>query len=184
MIYIVFLVCCIYQYAILQYIESNGQKHYELDKQSTIYDMFHKQFPNMYEYKYINDIITIIFLIPLLTNLNMLHEYLGYWIVIFLIRSVTTIVTILPKNEKCQIENTMSFGCYDKIFSGHFASVLLASLMYLKYGLIDLNTLIFICIIQAMSILLCQTHYTIDIIIAIFVTLIVYQNDLSLSSLL
>jgi hypothetical protein len=179
MIYIIFLVYCVYQYFIIRHIETNGQSHYG-DERIVIYDIFHNNLPNMYEYKYINDIITMMILLPLLTNFDMLNEYLGYWIVIFFIRSIANIVTILPKNEKCDISNIKSLGCYDKIFSGHFASVLLACLVYLKYGIIDTSLLVLICIIQAISILLCQTHYTIDILVAIFVTLMVYQNNLSL----
>jgi hypothetical protein len=110
----------------------------------------------------------------------MLQEYLSYWIVIFMIRSVTTIVTILPKHKECKIEDKLIFvgGCHDKIFSGHFVSVFLATILYLKNKWISMPILVLINIINSVSILLSRGHYTIDIIVAFFVTLFVYQNKL------
>ena len=117
-------------------------------------------------------------MIPLLFNFNMLKEFLGYWIVIFIIRIITTLVTILPKYKECKTDEQIFGGCYDKIFSGHFASVFLATLLYLKYNWITMPILILINFINSIGILLRRSHYTIDIIMALFVTLFVYQNDL------
>jgi hypothetical protein len=145
-----------------------------------VYDISHLYLPNLYKYYDIHNLITVIFMIPLLFNFNMLQEYLSYWIVIFIFRSITTRVTILPKYKECKVNNDMQIdgGCYDKIFSGHFASVFLATLLYLKYNWINLPVLILINFINSISILTTRSHYTIDLIVALIFTLFVYQNNL------
>jgi hypothetical protein len=179
-------------YFILYRIVSNkleiiGSTYYNgrIEKNKTtpkIYDIAHKYLPDLNQYDMLHHLITIIFVIPIMFNWNMLNEYLGYWVVIFLIRTITIIVTILPKYKHCKEYDEITMflgGCYDKIFSGHFSSVFLATLLYLKYGWITMPSLVIINLINSLSILLSRGHYTIDLIVAIFVTLFVYQNNLT-----
>lgn len=146
-----------------------------------IYDVAHKYLPDLGHYDSFHHIITTLLTIPIIFNLNMFQEYLSYWITIFIIRSITNLVTILPKNKHCKKDKAFMFmgGCYDKIFSGHFVSVFLATLLYMKYGWINMDTLVIINFINSMSILLSRGHYTIDLIVAYFVTMYVYQNKLT-----
>jgi hypothetical protein len=182
-VFIFFIIYLIFHIYIFDNLETTANNYYStriINKKTTpkVYDIGHKFLPNLYEYNNIHHIITIIFLLPILFNFNMLKEFLGYWIVIFIIRAVTTMVTILPKYKECKSENEIFGGCYDKIFSGHFASVFLATLLYLKYSWINLPTLILFNFINSIGILLSRSHYTIDLIVALFITLFVYQNNL------
>lgn len=182
-VFIFFVIYVIFHIYMSNNLENIGGQYYDTRQKNNkttpkVYDITHKFLPNLYKYYNLSHIVTIIFMIPLLFNFNMLEEFLGYWIVIFIIRTITTLVTILPKYKECKTDDQIFGGCYDKIFSGHFASVFLATLLYVKYGWIKMPTLILINFINSIGILLTRSHYTIDLIVALFITLFVYQNDL------
>jgi hypothetical protein len=147
-----------------------------------VYDISHKYLPDLHEKQIWNDIYTFAVLAPLLTDMRLLEMYVYLWIPIFMIRSVFTQVTILPKHSKCKGgENVSDFligGCYDKVFSGHFTSVFLAMLVYTHFGWISATTGAAASVMSALLILLVRSHYTIDILVAIVVTLLVYQNGI------
>lgn len=180
----------VYQYYVNLYIEQTGDTYYLNRIQSNktnpkIYDISHKYLPDLHDYDAYSNfhhLITFGFLIPILFNASMLYEFFGYWFTIFIIRSITIMVTILPKHKHCNNDNSFIFvgQCYDKIFSGHFSSVLLATILYKKYGWINTTTMILLNFINSLSILLSRGHYTIDLIVAYFVTLYVYQNKLTI----
>lgn len=187
-IFILFTIYVLFNSYISDKIENIANNYYNLREKNNkttpkVYDIAHKYLPNLNKYNTIHHIITIIFVLPILLDFNILQEFLGYFIVIFVIRLITILVTILPKYKECKYNGKTLFhgvfgGCYDKIFSGHFASVFLATLLYFKYGWIKMPTLILINFINSIGILLSRSHYTIDLIVAFFVTLFVYQNDL------
>jgi len=184
---IFFVIYIVYHLVISAVVEYNGDKYYsqrisEGKTNPKVFDISHKYLPDLSKYAYVNDILTISFLAPLLTKETILIEYIGFWIPIFLIRSVTNLVTILPKCKKCPNErNAVIGGCYDKIFSGHFASTYLAVLIYLKYNWISVPVGILMCLANTLTILLSRGHYTIDVIVAFFVTTVIYQNKISIS---
>jgi hypothetical protein len=189
--FIIFIIYILYNSYISDKMENIAYNYYntrEKNNKTTpkVYDIAHKFLPNLNKYNNIHHIITTIFILPILLDFNILQEFLGYWIVIFIIRSITILVTILPKHKECQYNGKTIFhglfgGCYDKIFSGHFASVFLATLLYLKYNWINLPILILINLINSIFILLVRGHYTIDLIVALFITLFVYQNNLRIN---
>ncbi len=186
-VFILFIMYFIFHIYMSNNLENIASKYYDTREKKNkttpkVYDITHKFLPNLYKYEIFGNILTTIFMLPLLFNFNMLKELLGYWIIILAIRTITTMVTILPKYKECKYNNQdimgVFGGCHDKIFSGHFASVFLSTLLYLKYGWIKMPMLILINLINSISILLVRGHYTIDLIVAFFVTLFVYQNDL------
>jgi hypothetical protein len=147
-----------------------------------VYDISFKYLPNLEKYEYLSDITTILIIIPIIFYPKIFKEYIGFWIVIFLIRSMTIRLTVLPKSNNCESNKFINLGtCYEKIFSGHFSSVLLATILYYKYNIIDIQTLSLLNIINGGLIILTRHHYTIDIVVAFFVTLFVYQNNLSIN---
>jgi hypothetical protein len=150
-----------------------------------IYDISHKLLPNLYNYEMISNLVTTLFILPLGFNIPLLYEFLGFIIPLLIIRSITTHLTILPKTKHCDVNNSSPFfgGCYDKIFSGHFSVVFLATLLYKKYNLIDDFSLLSINLINSFFILFTRAHYTIDIVVAFFVTLFVYQNNISITTI-
>jgi hypothetical protein len=71
-------------------------------------------------------------------------------------------------------------GCYDKIFSAHFGITFLTTLILFDNGLINNFIAILINLVNGMFILLSRNHYTIDIVVSIFVVIIIYQNNLNI----
>ena len=184
-VFVVFIWYCIYHLYISNKLENTASEYYDnriINNKTTpkVYDIGHWFLPDLHKYDNLHHLITIVFIIPVLFNFNIFKEFLGYWVVIFIIRSITNMLTILPKYKNCDINKKYKFisGCYDKIFSGHFSSVFLATLLYLKYNWINMSTLVLINMINSISILLSRGHYTIDLVVAFFVTLFVYQNKL------
>lgn len=166
-------------------VEDSGSSYYNdriKNNKTTpkVYDILHRYLPDFHDYWYLHDIITLLMIIPIFYKMEMVQEYIGLWMAIFLIRIVTTCSTILPKYKKCSEDCVIFGGCYDKLFSGHFSSVLLATLIYMDNKLITFPVALSMNILNAISILLVRSHYTVDIIMAFFVTMFVYQNGIKL----
>jgi len=190
---ILFLLLClfyVFNYFHLKYIDNVGENFYlnsNKNKLLKIYDILHLITPHISKYEYASDIfILLIILYLLFVNQYLFYNYIGYLLTIFIIRSITIFVTILPKNSICDIKKTSSFrgGCYDKVFSGHFSLGLLASLMLYKNNYINYLFLIFFNLINALFIILARNHYTIDIIVSFFITLFIYQNKINICFIL
>jgi len=173
---------------ILNYIDHTGDNFYV--KQSnfpTVYDILHETTPYIPMLEHISDIICILLLLSLvILDRKVFYYFIGFIITIFIIRSITIFVTVLPKNKKCNVKYANMFrgGCYDKIFSGHFATGLLATVMLYSNNYINMLFLLLINFMNALFIILSRNHYTIDIIVALFITLFVYTNNLNICRLL
>lgn len=182
---------CVY-FIISSRMDQIGEQYYQERvkrnrKHPKVYDIMHKILPDMSNQLTIlyHDIITALFIIPLFYNVAMLKEYIGYWLVVFTIRVILINITILPRNKNCNVRKwNFVKTCYDKIFSGHFSSVFLAILLYIKYGWINVYQGVLMCIIVSANILLTRSHYTVDIIVALLVCVIVYQNNLTVNALI
>ena len=174
---------------VLDYIEHTGDNFY-MNQSShfpTIYDILHEGLPHIPMLEHMSDVICIILLLSLVVlDRTMFYYFLGFILTIFIIRSVTIFVTVLPKNKKCNVKYANMFrgGCYDKIFSGHFATGLLATLMLYSSNYISMLLLLFVNFLNALFIILSRNHYTIDIIVALFITLFVYTNNLTICRVL
>jgi len=113
---------------------------------------------------------------------DLLYHLGGLVFTLTLLRQFIIQLTVLPKNTICDIKNTSMIrgGCYDKIFSGHFGITFLTTLILFENGLINKFMTILINLINGIFILLSRNHYTIDIIVSIFVVIIIYQNNLNI----
>jgi hypothetical protein len=160
-------------------IGSNFYK--EIPTSYKIHDLLHDILPDINKYHYIIDIIAFIIIIPafIYFNSDLSIEFLTKFLIIMLIRSFTIISTVLPKYERCDETFTLrSFflgGCYDKIFSGHTSFTLLLTLMYYREDIINLPTLYVTNILNMLLIIATRSHYTIDVLIAFFVTLTIFN---------
>lgn len=179
--YIVFisiiLVILISNYATLKI----GSYHYENSDKCELFDMFHKILPDLNDYHYLIDLIGFIGLISLyfVSNEELTIEFFAKFTIIMFIRAFTIVSTILPKHEICSDQfNIRSYflgGCYDKIFSGHTSFTLLLTLLYYREHIINDFSLIIINIINILLILATRSHYTVDILLAVFVTTTIYN---------
>jgi len=169
----------------------NGNKFYENRIKNNkinpkVYDIGHKYLPNLSENNFLLTTINIFVVIPpliifLLYGNDIFYEFIYYFFIIYLIRMIMINLTILPKYKMCEdkfeIYNLFNGHCYDKIFSGHFASIFLLILIVYKHNIItNIPILIIYGLFNFISILLTRSHYTIDIIVAIIVVLVAYLN--------
>ena len=147
-----------------------------------IFDILWSVTPDLHEYGKYNDIIGVGLLISFLfVPTTIFKEFIGKFLLILLVRALTIVSTILPKHEKCDDNLTwlqmMKGQCYDKVFSGHTSFVLLATLIFLREGIINLPVFFALNLGQITSIILTRSHYTVDIILAIVITWLVYDGD-------
>ena len=173
----------------MEFAWSRGKIHYK-DKLLNIYDIIHANSKDYSKYNYTKNWFLLVFIIQLIFNLSkfttdFVNEYLlGFFMIIF-IRSLMIMCTILPKQNNCGVDKLTYFNktiggtCYDKMFSGHFAFGLFTTLLLFKHDLISnscFNKILFIIlnITHFIIIAITRSHYTIDIVVAFFVTILVY----------
>jgi len=170
-----------------QYIaERIGYIHYEIDKKTDLYDMTHKILPDLHKYHVIINIIPIILIIYLFIDnngSNVFRDVLFILPVVFIIRALTIMSTILPKHELCVAENNIisnfinGGGCYDKVFSGHTSFVAIFTLSMYDNKLIDILSFSIINIINCLLLLITRAHYTVDIILGLVISYLVYRVE-------
>lgn len=149
-----------------------------------VFDLLHAVTPDLSDLKPYNDIIVSAVALSFLfvpKGVTLFKEFAAKFILIMVIRALTTISTILPKHEKCDstplLSRYIKGQCYDKVFSGHTSFVLLATLIYLREGILGFPAFLGINIANITGIILTRSHYTVDIVLAILITLLVYDGD-------
>jgi len=158
-----------------------GSNYYKNKEPIELFDIFHSILPDLHSYHYIIDFIGLALIISLffVSNNSLTTEFLAKFTIIMFIRAFTTIATILPKDKVCdETISTRSLllgGCYDKIFSGHTSFTLLLTLLYYREHIINLPLLIGINATNILAILATRSHYTVDVLLAIFVTITIYS---------
>jgi hypothetical protein len=186
-IFLFYVVNTIFSYA----THKNGSDFYEdriKNNKTTpkVFDIGHKYLPDMSDSVLLPALLNgMVVLGPIFVDLvldyKITNEFIYYFIIIMFIRMIMMNVTILPKNKKCNQEfsfiSSFNGHCYDKIFSGHFASTFLLVLI-LYNRKITTNPLILggLATSNALLILLTRSHYTIDILVSAIVVLFVYLN--------
>jgi hypothetical protein len=168
----------------LIHLETKSEKFYQKkENHKKVQDIFHNVLPHFQHFEYASDILLVLVFVYLaIMNFGLIYQLAGLIFTLVLLRQLIIQITVLPKNETCNIKDTSMFrgGCYDKIFSAHFGIVMLTTLVLFDNGLINKFVMIFINLLNALFILLSRNHYTIDIIVSIFVVIIIYQNNLNI----
>jgi len=164
-----------------------------------IWDIIHSNFADYSVFNYSKDIYLIVFFLPIIFNLQNIsitfaYEFFWKFMILIFLRSFSIISTILPRNSKLKVKinkktdfwtvlyhRTIGGGCYDKLFSGHASFGLLATLLLFKYSFLESNIFnislfVLINLIHFMMIGVTRAHYTVDIVVAIYVTLWVYES--------
>lgn len=176
------------------YVHNKGKQFYaerELagKTRAKVYDIGTDNIPDMSSYQTLETVIGLVtMIIPYLFGAKVLYEYVGMFITIALIRCLFIPLTILPKEKSCDdselsVKNYMFGHCYDKIFSGHFASAVLLALVLYGRGLVRPSILAIGCMMYAFFIIALRYHYTADLAVGALVALVVYQNKLNFFSL-
>ena len=185
-IIIIVLLYCISSKHIYHYLENKSEVFYKIIKlkqKIKIYDIIHNNLPSIRNLYFIIDSIPIILLgVVSFIDLKLLYTILGFLIPIILFRLFIINITILPKDKKCDIKKNSSIyvgGCYDKIYSGHFAFIFTSLLVLYTNQYIDLFSLITLSTISGLLIITSRSHYTIDIFVSFLIVMVVYQNNIN-----
>lgn len=188
LLFVIIVFCIIINRSNLHYLEIRSEKFYQNKSNSKkVFDLFHNLLPHIEKWEYASDVLFIlVFLFMAFKNLNLVYTAVGYLIAIIIVRTLFVNLTVLPKNEICSIHDSSSFrgGCYDKIFSGHYAGTLLMTILLYNHHYINTMWLFMINIVNALVILISRNHYTVDIVVSIFVVFIVYQNKVNFCEIL
>jgi hypothetical protein len=173
----------------LNYTAQNTADKYYTDRVNSnkttpkVYDIMHKHLPYWKNIDWLPNLVMIISLIPLFytNNKDMYFDFIALYLIINIIRDIVINITILPKDKECDLKQyselykTIFGACYDKIFSGHTAFVFLLTLLYNSYSVItNTSVLVLWNIINALSILIVRSHYTIDILVSFLICYTVF----------
>jgi hypothetical protein len=156
-----------------------GDKFYK-NENIKLYDASHILLPDLHDYRGIYDTLFYLFMISilLLSNKGKI-EFIRELIIIYFIRSITIIFTILPKHDKCEhtpdILTYISGGCFDKVFSGHTTFVMLLTFFLMRENFINLPMVIGINVANIIGILAIRSHYSVDVLLAGIITFFVYK---------
>ena len=137
-----------------------------------LYDILHANFPNMSKYEKAIDFIPIVIgaavaVLAIMSNSNVdIKSLLNVLSYVLILRSITTIVTILPSPICGQKKVEAIGGCHDCIFSGHTSMTLIfCYYMYLHNPYLKWPLLLY-SMIGSFLIIITRSHYTIDVLIA------------------
>jgi hypothetical protein len=184
LIIVIAVLYLIYSHFINKYLDIIGKDHY--NDEIRIYDLCHTHLPNYEKYEFIGNIyivIVLLFVFKSSKTISIIFDLISFIIPIYFIRSILTLINVLPKSSECNYNPFLAFingGCYDKIFSGHSAFLFILTLLLNKYKIINFATLIILNIVNVSIILLTRTHYTIDIIVSFLVSYLMYSNNIRL----
>ena len=179
------IIYCISGKYVYHHLENKSEVFYDnvkLKQKTKVYDIIHHNLPSMRNLSIIVEAIPFILLAFILfIDLKLFYNVVGLLITIIIFRMFIIHFTILPKDKKCDIKNSSVYngGCYDKVYSGHFAVIFISLLVLYTSKYIDIFTLIILSTISALLIVTSRAHYTIDIVVAFLIVIIVYQNNIN-----
>jgi hypothetical protein len=166
-----------------------GREYYEKqDCKTDIFDVGYALVPQYDVPWYVYQGYTALWFPFLLTIPGPLALKISYAVSIRLIallalRAITTVVTVLPKEETCD-SSKFSFAmlfsgqCYDKVFSGHTALAVLVSLAFVSNGVWPVWGGWMYSIGMALMLLVTRGHYTIDIVLGAAFAYLSWHCDL------
>jgi len=165
-----------------------ADSHYK-NSEMSVYDISHEHLPDYSNYEQFANILIILLVLslPLFSfGSGAINEFIAYMITINITRDVINHLTILPKTtKKCTYRNTIFDsifgGCYDKIFSGHAATIFLITLLYYKYDIVtNIPVLVLINLLSSITLVLARCHYTIDIVVSFIVVTLMYTYKIKI----
>lgn len=178
------LIIFIFSSLLLYSSHYNGKNFYDnriKNKKTTakVFDLGHKYLPDYSHSTMLIILMEFLVVGPLIYNYDLHKKLFNYLSPIMLFRYICSNLTILPKSKNC---NDGSFGlinlfnghCYDKIFSGHMSTVVILSLLLYDNKKASIPLLIIYNLIVMILILLTRSHYTVDIVLAIYISISSY----------
>jgi hypothetical protein len=181
--YFILWVFCILTHKILSDYVYNLGMSIQLNKTKPLYDIIQMNSLNLQSYRILPEILHLIpvlyliFMIISNKKWNVLNSFFKNHGILMLFRSICFTSTLLPDSSQMCKNNNYLGSCFDLIFSGH-STIMLLSTYLLKYEIQISNknyyALQFNNLITFLLIILCRNHYTIDIVLSIVLTHLVY----------
>lgn len=160
--------------------------------ESNYYDIIHHNFKDYSSFHYYKNLITFLFVVPFLFNLDKLtyvpNKLLYIIPTLIILRSIFTSVTIFPAtrtngpNQEQQKQHINFFNYFvgdnhDRMFSGHICFAVILSYLMFYTGIFSVTTvplisIILLNIIHAFIIVVTRSHYTIDVLNSSIITLL------------
>jgi hypothetical protein len=147
-------------------------------KEGKIHDLLHQWLPSTgYDWFFAN-LILLIFLVAFWIQSSDQDkvDFLEVAMVLFLFRTLTTTITIIPQVNECDYRPGLpSHTCHDMQYSGHTALGTLAFLFLwdrtdLPHAILFAGLLLLYYFIIAS-----RAHYSVDVILGLFVTMAIYS---------
>ena len=165
------------------FITVQAEKHVKtkVTSQKPLYDIGHQLLPDTSKYRIVNDVVPAVLIIfAMLSKHN--TQFVNALSIAIVIRIITAYSTVLPKSTKdtCKFSGSIIGGCHDKMFSGHMTVNILASITIAKSHPEYIPVLFATNILAGLSIISSRDHYTIDILVALFLAGFIgtrYIND-------
>lgn len=156
---------------------------------TSLFDIIHQSLPNITELYWVGDVlltILVVFAVYIISNSNIdIYLVVLMFLVMFLIKCITTTVTILPDpsgicTNKYGGNKTLKaiFGtCNELMFSGHTGVAFLLLFILQKH----VNWFLFVILSLYVAILcyitvVTRNHYSIDVIVSFFVSYFVFHS--------
>lgn len=185
--YFPFWVICIFLHYILSLKTYDLGLSIRLQTYSPLYDIVQRNFPNLQRYRIIPEILHVIPVIILLLYIIMgnssastkaVNKFLITHGPLMALRGIFFSVTLLPDSSEMCLESGHIGSCFDLIFSGHSTIMLLCTMIISEF--FNISTLFYSILmvknlITCFMIILCRNHYTIDVLISIFMTYFIYH---------
>lgn len=182
-----FLIILVVNVFVVWYTHNTGKQFYHKRKKEgktsqKIYDASMKYVKDLSDQTWLSYFLTgVVVLAPVLFNISISQEYYEYFIVVVIIKYLLNAVIILPKQKKCDdseltLINFFKGHCYDNILSINFAATILLGYVLYNNNVVNLKTIILLNAINAILLIATRVNYTIDLIVALLVVTIVYQN--------
>jgi hypothetical protein len=158
----------------------------------TIYDVLHNKLPFIEHQELIDGfpIIITIYLIYVLYKTKkfyLIKDYTSILFMLFSIRLLLNNVTLIPvikskkqdkeyMKKRCSNKLNITGGCNDYIFSGHMTVTMLSVLfIMLAKQKVDVSLILY-SMMSALMIICTHSHYTVDVILAIVITLLTFSS--------
>lgn len=180
--------CVLFHTKVSQYTYKKGME-LSLQYQKPLYDIIQDNFYNLQSFRFIPEMLHVIPIIALFSfiahfrNLNSVSALNSLFYnhgSLLILRCIFFSVTLLPDSSQMCTISTHIGSCFDLIFSGHSTIMLLTTYIikdnfyisnFVNFIFHLINSITFILII------LCRNHYTVDVLISICMTHLVYNYN-------
>ena len=164
-----------------------GEKHYEDSKVFDVFDVGYALVPQLNIPPIVMTLYSLAWVPALLSNpmASRVAVELGLrYVGIFALRTITTVVTVLPKDKSCDSSKLtwyeiLNGACYDKVFSGHSAIAVLLSMTMVSIGAWSAWTGRLYTLGMALLLLVSRGHYTVDIVLGLAIGWLAFNVDMS-----